>query len=149
MRRKILVVLLTCLSASALAQYGTAPNNYYPEEYNGSIFTGVVADTDNDLLTLTYTKHNKSDVFVGKFEMPCSVPSKDKSTPGMVTTDIPKGTSMTAYFVRRENKGAGQKSKENVILAVSFETWLGRKVSNDNRRMYFCTPQKYLKFKAF
>jgi hypothetical protein len=139
-----------CLSAlSAPAQYGTAPNNYYPEQYSGSTFTGVVTDTDGDILTLTYVKRNKSDVFVGRLETPCSVPRGDRSSRGMAASDVPKGTSMTAYFVTEEKKNAGQKSKQNVILAISFETWNGHKVSTDDRRIYFCTAQKHLQFKAF
>lgn len=67
----------------------------------------------------------------------------------MAASDVPKGTSMTAYFVTDEKKSAGQKSKQNVILAISFETWNGHKVSTNDRQIYFCTTQRHLQFKAF
>jgi hypothetical protein len=32
------ITIVTFLPISMSAQYGTAPNNYYPENYNGSTF---------------------------------------------------------------------------------------------------------------
>jgi hypothetical protein len=49
------IVWAGLLPGVALGQVGTAPNNYYPDKYNGSTFTGTVAEVSGDQITLTYT----------------------------------------------------------------------------------------------
>jgi hypothetical protein len=132
---------------SVLAQYGTAPNNYYPYKYNGSTFKGIVTNNQNDQLTLTYTKKGKDTIFRGKFEAPCSVPRADGSGRGMVVSDISVGTVMTAYFNTNTRNVTNQKVKEGVILAISFDVWKGQKVSEDEKLMYFCSPDKHSIFR--
>jgi len=46
-------IIITVFLTAAVAQYGTAPSNYYPDRYSGSTFTGVVAETADDKITLT------------------------------------------------------------------------------------------------
>jgi hypothetical protein len=57
------LTILTFLPVGLSAQYGTAPNNYYPENYNGSIFKGVVTDTADNHVTLTFTNGSKTESF--------------------------------------------------------------------------------------
>jgi hypothetical protein len=71
-RNLAVLTLLIVLDVSTFAQYGTAPNNYYPDKYNGSTFTGVVTEVAGDEITLTYTKDNKTETFKGRFEVACS-----------------------------------------------------------------------------
>lgn len=129
------------------AQYGTAPSNYYPENYSGSTFTGTVAETAGDQVTLTFTKGSKTDRFTGVFETGCSVPSKDGSR--MMPTDIPKGTVMTAFFNSRMKKVDGKKINENVLVAIAFEVWQGQKAGTDKKMIYLCTDGRLVKFKIF
>jgi len=63
-----LLATITFLPIIVSAQYGTAPNNYYPHNYGGSIFTGVVTETGDNQITLTFTKGSKTDTFTGLFE---------------------------------------------------------------------------------
>jgi hypothetical protein len=94
--RRILTILTTTtfLPISMVAQYGTAPNNHYPDNYSGSIFTGIVTEAGDNQITLTFTKGSKTDTFTGLFETRCSVSASDGSR--MMPTDIPKGTSICA-----------------------------------------------------
>jgi hypothetical protein len=129
------------------AQYGIAPNNYYPQNYNGSIFTGVVTDTANNQITLTFTKDSKSDSFTGSFESACSVPSTNGH--GMMPADIPNGTVMTAFYNARTKKVDGKKVKENLIIAIAFEVWHGQKAAEGKKMIYWCTDHHYIQFRAY
>lgn len=150
MRAPLVPAFLTIVSflpISMSAQYGTAPNNYYPENYNGSIFTGVVTDTADNQVTLTFTKGGKTDSFTGVFETGCSVPARDGRR--MVPTDIPKGTVMTSFFNATTKKVEGKKIKENLIIAIAFEVWQGQRAAEDKKMIYWCTDQRHLKFRAY
>lgn len=133
----------------ATAQYGTAPNNVYPDKYNGSIFTGIVAQTKDDQITLTYAKTDKTETFIGRLEAPCAVPRADNSNRRMNASDIPRGTVMTAFFNSDSRKVNGQKIKENLILAIAFVTVRGENITEDKRRIYFCTTGGYARFRAY
>jgi len=133
----------------ATSQYGTAPNNYYPDKYNGSTFTGTVAETKNDQIALTYAKADKTDTFIGRLETACSVPRADNNSRGMNASDIPLGTVMTAFFNVDNRKVDGQKIKENLILAISFITWQGQNIAEDKRTIYLCTAGKHVQFRAY
>ena len=128
-------------------QYGTAPNNYYPMKYTGSIFSGEVIEANSDQISMTYTKKGKTDTFAGRFEAPCSIPSADGR--GMTTSEIPKGTVVTAFFDAETKKVDGQKLKENIVLALAFDVWNGVKTPENSRRIYFCTNDRHLHFRAW
>jgi hypothetical protein len=147
--RRILTVLttITFLPIIISAQYGTAPNNYYPDNYSGSIFTGIVTETGDNQITLTFTKGSKTDTFTGLFETGCSVPARDGSR--MMPIDIPKGTAMTSFFTAITKKVDGKKIKENLIIAISFEVWQGQRAAADKRIIYWCTDNRHLKFRAY
>jgi hypothetical protein len=141
------IVCFTFFVTAGFAQYGTAPNNYYPDKYNGSTFTGTVTEAKDDQITLKYTKGSKVDIFTGRFETSCSVPSA--SGRHMVPSDIPPGTVMTAFFNRDTRKVDGQKVKENLILAISFEVWQGQKIAQDKRVIHSCSTNSHLQFRAW
>jgi hypothetical protein len=141
------LTIVTLLPINMSAQYGTAPNNYYPENYNGSIFTGVVTDTADNHVTLKFTNGNKTDSFTGVFQTGCSVPARDGHR--MMPADIPKGTVMTAFFNATTKKVDGKKIKENLIIAIAFEVWQGQRAADDKKMIYSCTDQRHLKFRAY
>jgi hypothetical protein len=145
----VTLVFWGALVTTAAAQYGTAPSNYYPDAYNGSTFTGVVTGTKDDQITLTYTKGAKTTTFVGRFEKPCSVPRIDKDKRGMAPSDIPPGTVMTAYFEAVKKKVDQEKIKENLIIAISFDVWQGKKMSEDTKKIYLCTGDTHVQFMAW
>ena len=126
------------LAALASAQYGVAPTGFYPDQYTGSTFTGTMSNAkgpEGDRLTLTFTKGDKVDAFTGHFETACAVPSSKGG--GMMPSDIPEGTVMTAFFNGESHKG--KKTRDNLILAISFHVWQGQKVEESKRKVYFCT----------
>ncbi len=54
---------------------------------------------------------------------------------------------MTASFNTNTRNVTNQKVKEGVILAISFDVWKGQKVSEDEKLMYFCSPDKHSIFR--
>ena len=143
------VVVAGFLSIFAFAQYGTAPTNYYPVDYSGTLFTGVVTGATANQITLTFSKGSKTETFTGLFETGCSVPTKQKDGPLMWPGDIPTGTKMTAFYNARTRKINGNKVKEYIVIAVSFDSWHGHALVEDNKKIYLCTDNHYLQFKAF
>ena len=141
------VLASVCFAISANAQYGVARSNYYPTRYTGSTFTGSVTESTDDRITLTYTKNGNPQVFTGRFETGCTVPSASGAK--MMPTDIPKGTIMTVFYNGETSKIDRQKVKENVILAIAFEQWKGQKVQDDKSKIYFCTNDKQFHFRAW
>jgi hypothetical protein len=131
----------------AAGQFGTAPNNYYPDKYTGSTFTGTVAEVNGEQITMTYTNRDQTDTFTGHFEENCSVPNV--SGRSMTASDLPLGTVMTAFFNVETKKVSGQKHKENVILAISFEVWKGEKIRDDRKRVYLCSTSSHVRFNAW
>lgn len=143
----MMLMVVIFLPIITYAQYGTAPNNYYPDNYNGATFTGVVADTKDNQVTLTFAKGSKTDTFTGSIEGGCAVPSKNGRL--MMPTDIPKGTVMTAFFNGTTKKIDGKKVKDNVIIAIAFDEWRGQKIPEDKKTIYSCTEDRHLQFRAF
>jgi hypothetical protein len=141
------IVWLGILPAATLAQYGVAPNNYYPDRYAGSTFTGTVTEVKDGQITLTYSKKDKTDTFTGHLEANCSVPTVNGL--GMTASDLTLGTVITAFFNGETKKVNGQKQKENVILAVSFDVWQGTKIADDKKKIYPCSTSHHLQFRAW
>ena len=127
-------------SIMAVAQYGTAPNGNFPANYDGDTFTGTLTAAEGDQFTLTYTKGNKTETFVGKLGGGCSVPTTDKSDRKMTASDIPQGTVATAFFNRTAKKVDGQKVKENQLIAIRFDVWQGQKIADDKKKIWPCGP---------
>ena len=117
-------------TAVASAQYGTAPSGYYPRYYFGSMFTGDVVEA-GDTLTLRYTKGNKTDTLVGRFEKPCDVPKKDGSLGAMEPADVPLGSNLTALYYGRSKVIGGKKTDENVIIGIAFNSVDGNPVAKE------------------
>ena len=145
MRYACMVLLLTV----ALAQHRTAPNGYYPRNYQGDIFTGEVIDGPLDVLTLRYTNGDKQELFTGRFESPCAVPTKDGKMGAMTPADVPLGSVLTAYYYGNTAKKDGLKAKENVILGIAFLSTNGKEIPAEKRRGYQCTQQWSAVYKAF
>lgn len=139
--------IVICLSAISLGQYRDAPNGYYPDNYMGATFIGEITDVNESQLTLTYTKKNKVETFTGRFEAPCSVPLKNGRA--MKTSELPKGTVLTAFFITNTKKVNGQKEKENVVIAISVAGVQGVKIEDLDRVVSYCKGMQRLVFKAW
>ncbi len=131
------------------AQYGTAPSGYYPISYGGSTFKGVVIENQGNQILLTFTNNATTQTFTATFETGCSVPTNSPSGPPMLPANIPKGTSMTAFFNTRTKKVEGKKIKENVVIAIAFDTWNGHKIAEDKKKIYLCTSDKHVGLTAY
>jgi hypothetical protein len=149
MRNHILLFALLFLPLIGSAQYGTAPNNYYPSSYSGSVFKGVVTENSDDQIVLTFTKDDSTQTFTARFETGCSVPTTPPGGPPIMPGYIPKGTEMTVFFNMRSKKVDGKKINENVAIAIAFDTWKGHKVSELKRQVFWCVNSQNLQFRAF
>ena len=135
-------VILLCLG-SAMAQYGNAPNNYYPDEYSGTTFTGVVEQTTNETITLTYSHGKKTQTFEGRIVAPCNLPVSPSATRPVPATAIQKGWLVTAYFDPKAVKVDGKKENVNEIIAVSILGVNGRTVKSEHQAIFYCLPGSF------
>ncbi len=144
------VISLSCFVGISAAQYGTAPSNYYPASYSGSIFTGKLTSTTDNTLTLTYTRGDKTVVFEGRVDAPCNVPVSKTTTRPMPLTALPKDVVVTAFYEGKTIKVNGQKQKENHVIAISFQEAGGKPVAEAHQAIFYCLDHPgALMFKAF
>jgi len=147
--RVLLIVSIFCLPLRA--QYGSAPNGYYPPNYTGSIFTGSLesATAGTQEMTLVYTKGNKTERFVGRLESACGWKDKDGTAHSFKASDIPKGTVLTAFYNKTTEKSGGQKTAEISIFAISYVELNGKRIPDDKRVVISCSEQKFGSFKVY
>jgi hypothetical protein len=149
MRKNALLATILFLTALASAQLGTAPNGYYPINYNGSVFTGTVTETNPNEIVLSFEKQKSTETFHGQLVNGCSVPTADGSSRKMMPADIPKGTEMTVLFNPETMKADGNKITENMVIGIVFDTWQGQKIPESKKRIHWCVEGSVLRFKAF
>lgn len=143
-----LVVLL--LSTVVGAQRGTAPNNYYPVGYNGSIFTGKVVQTTDDSITLSYAHGSKTDTFEAYATAPCNLPATKTSTRPVPLSKVQTGAVVTIYYETRTLRVGGRKQKRNEVVGISFLEVNGKSVSEQHQAIFYCIPeQPALYFRVF
>jgi hypothetical protein len=135
----ITAVMVVAGASLAFAQYGSAPNGYYPQGFNGDTFTGIVTATDDSTQTVTmeYAKGKKKETFTGRFNQPCTVPTNDGHQ--MIASDLPVGTDLTVYYERKTKKVNGNKEHENVIIGLTFNSLQGQAIPKSSKAMYPCT----------
>jgi hypothetical protein len=143
------LVVSVCAGVSS-AQYGTAPNNYYPEGYHGSTFTGTVIQNVDGTITLTYAHGSKLEKFEGRITAPCILPSNKPTTVSIQASKLQIGGVITAFYEATTVKIGGQKQKENQIVAMSFKQVNGKEIAEDQKGIFYCIPPPYhTYFKAF
>jgi hypothetical protein len=147
---KSLLIVVCLFSFPLLAQYGSAPNGYYPPGYAGSIFTGSLesAAADTQEMTLVYAKGNKTERFVGRLESACGWKDKDGTAHSFKGSDIPKGTILTAFYNKTTKKSDGQKTTEISIFAISYVELNGKRIPDDKRVVISCSELKFGTFKV-
>jgi hypothetical protein len=134
----LLLALLLCESTS-FGQYGIAPNGYYPSNYNGDIYSGKVTSVDeaSGQITVSSEKKPPPEIFVGRLQEPCAVPSKDGNP--MSAADLPIGTDVTVFFETKVRKDGDTSVKENSIVGIMFHSWDGHPVRQASKKMYLCS----------
>ncbi len=114
----ILGILL--IGGAAFGQHGTAPNDYYPAGYTGNTWRGFVSGVNEETgeFTLTYTKGNKTETFVGVLEEGYVVAPKNGPERPLKLSDIPLGKSMTVFYNVVTNKVDGKKVTVNSVINI-------------------------------
>ena len=142
---------ITTFPSYGQAQERSAPNGYYPYDFNGTTFTGRVESVDNDRqeLTLVYTNKAHEDRFIGRLDAPCSIKDRNGAVRGFGVSGIPKGTVLMAFYVPETDKSSGQSKKQNRIFAISSVELEGKKIPDEKRVIILCSPPQQLKFMAF
>lgn len=150
MRHTMALLLILFLPGGAWPQYGSAPNGFYPPTYGGSIFTGkfVKGDAEQNL-TLMYNKGSKTEIFVGRLQTGCGVPTQDGGKRLMNAVDFPEGSVVTAFFQKVTRKEGDKKIKEIRIIAISFAEVDGQKIADDKRLIYYCAAPGHMVFRAY
>ena len=104
-------LLLAIVAASA--QHGSAPPGYYPMGYAGDTFTGTITAVNPDTreLTLTYSKGEKTENFVGVLKPGYRVNGPNGKPMELQMSDIPVGVKVTAYYMAKSRKVDGKKTR--------------------------------------
>ncbi len=139
-------------ATAALAQYGTSAPGYFPNEYTGDTFKGVLTAVNGDQISVTFTSGSKTEVFTGRFENVCEYPNQDNNS-GTARTlapgSIPMGSGLTAYFMAKTSKQYEKKIKENWIIAISISSWGKREIPEKLQGLVSCGKNHTARFRAF
>jgi len=141
-------LLTLVLSGTVAAQKGTAPNGYYPANYNGATLTGKVVQTTDDTITLNYVHGSKTDTFEAYATAPCNLPSTKTATQPMPLSKVQTGAVVTLFYEAKETKVDGKKQKKNQVVGILFLEENGRKVKEEHQAMFYCIggPTQFMAF---
>ena len=121
-----LLILLSLLPTLAQAQ---AKDSHSPGSPTPEI-TGRLIGTHDGQLILEYNQNSVRKTFIGTINSTCMIPAKSNSsepTP-LNLSGIPKGSQLTAFYVRHTRKLRGMERAENTILAIRFDRLNGESV---------------------
>jgi len=132
--RLSLLVLAFCLfvlkPGLVRAQHGTAESGYFPPSYAGDTFSGTVTAVNDSSreLTLTYTDNanKKSETFVGVIADGYVARWKDGTAHPLKPSDLPVGTKVKVYYMTKQAKVDGKKTKINTIIQIKEAPNLGK-----------------------
>lgn len=134
--RLFLVLVFCAFIAQASVghpQHGTAESGYYPPSYGGDTFSGTVTKVDDTLreVTLIYpdTAHNKTVTFVGLIATNYIARWKDGTEHPLKPSDLPVGTKLKVYYMTKEVKADGKKTKINTIFQIRESPNLAKQYS--------------------
>ena len=116
------LALVLLFSGISVAQHGTAEPDYYPTGYNGDTWSGEVtaANEDTREFTLTYTKGDKKETFVGVLPAGYTVRMKDGRDYAVKVAEL-IGMRLKAYYITRSKKDAnGAKVKTYEVFKIKF-----------------------------
>ncbi len=133
-------LLMLALSRTVAAQKGTAPNGYYPANYNGATFTGKVVQTTDETITLNYAHGSKTDTFEAYATAPCNLPSTKTTTQPMPLSKVQTGAVVTLFYETKEIKVDGKKQKKNEVIGIVFLEENGRKIKEEHQALFYCVP---------
>jgi hypothetical protein len=116
------IAIALLFTSIACAQHGTAPSGYYPFGYHGDTWTGTVLATNNVTheITLTFTKKDKTETFIGVFPDNNLIIMQDGSTRILRPSDIPLNTRIEVFYVWKTKKVNGAKVTYNEIFQINL-----------------------------
>ena len=112
----------------AIAQHGTAESGYWPMGYNGDTWTGVVTAVDDATreITLAYVGKKKTETFVCTLPDPFNVKANGTDR-ALKPSDIPLGTRLKIYYMKKTVKTASGKKDENLVVDLKTAPTDGNK----------------------
>ena len=113
----LIAIVLVVSNGEALAQKGTAETDYYPMNYAGDTWTGVVTSVNEDTreFTLTYKKKDKEETFVGVLAKEYRHKMADGTFQQIKLDDL-MGMTIRAYYMSKTKKVNDQKVKYNDVF---------------------------------
>ena len=120
MRKLILVIGALLVSAGvSLGQKGIAESDYYPMNYAGDTWTGVVTSVDEDTreFKLTYKKKDKEETFVGVLPKEYAHKMADGTYKEIKLADL-MGTTIRAYYMAKVKRVNDEKVKYNNVFQI-------------------------------
>ena len=123
MKRTVLILsLFLGLGTLAPAQHRTAPTGYYPDCYQGDIWTGALSAVDDEKreIVLTYVdpKQNKTETFVGVIEDGYTVSRRGGPQHALMPSEFPRGARLTVYYCIEHKKVEGKKTTVNKVFRI-------------------------------
>ena len=117
----LLTVVMVISTAVSLAQKGTAEPDYYPQNYSGDTWTGVVTSVNEDTreFTLTYKKNDKEETFVGNLPKGYTHKMADGTNQEIKLADL-MGVKLRAYYMSKTKKVNDQKIKYNDVFKIKI-----------------------------
>ena len=122
MRKLIsLVALAFVCTGVAVGQKGTAEPDYYPQNYSGDTWTGVVTAVNEDTreFTLTYKRKDKEESFVGVLPKGYLHKMADGSEREVQLAAL-MGMTIRAYYMTKTKKVQDQKVKYNDVFKIKL-----------------------------
>ena len=114
-------------------QHGIAESGYYPPTYGGDTFSGTVTKVDDTLreVTLVYTDgaHKKTETFVGVVANNYIARWKDGTEHPLKPSDLTVGTKLKVYYMTKEVKVEGNKTKVNTVFQIKEAPNLAKQYS--------------------
>jgi len=121
--QKLIVILGIIIIFASLSpgQKGTAEPDYYPQNYAGDTWTGIVTDVNEDTreFTLTYQKKDKDETFLGVLPKGYTVKMRDGSNHEIKLAEM-MGMRIKAYYMTKTKKVNDQKVKTNEVFKIRF-----------------------------
>jgi len=105
----------------SLGQKGTAEPDYYPQNYSGDTWTGVVTAVNEDTreFTLTYKKSDKEEFFVGVLPKGYTHKMADGTNQEIKLPDL-MGMKLRVYYMSKTRKVNDQKTKYNDVFKMKI-----------------------------
>jgi hypothetical protein len=122
MRNLFLLAWIVAISAAvSFGQKGTAEPDYYPQNYSGDTWTGIVTAVNEETreFTLTFKRKDKEDTFVGVLPKGFTHKMADGTDREIKLPDL-MGMQLRVYYMSKTRKVNDQKIKYNEVFKLKM-----------------------------